>query len=311
MRAETKSPGASCPRRGAALLAAVAFLAIFSMLGVSYLGYMTVEEERVLWRARTLRAETLASDFLHTALHEVHARLAAGEPIPAELLFGPVPIYRGGLTGMDSLREAESLRGEVRVRIEDEAAKLDINRAAPWLVTAVTGLDEDAARAVRAQLGVPFAQRTRPDLPLRHLKELHTRGFLDEATVDALPADRVTVFSAPGPLLNANALSPAMLAAVLGLDEEAAERVAASRPFATREALEAAVGEGVSVTAALGIASRCYRFRVEAALLRAGPNDEWARVRTHRIEAVALFSGPRPEVVFWESVDSLEDDEVT
>ena len=297
--------------RGAALVAAVALLAIFSMLGVAYLRSMSIEEDRVRWENRGLRAETLADDYLRIAIQDLNAMIANGDAVPGELTFPTVPVYVNGRDGAESLVDTESLRGEIRIRIRDEASKLDLNRASAALIGAVTGLDEAAATRIRENTRSPFRPDAGGNLPLSTLDELKTRGLLDEAAFDALPREHITVFSGPGPLLNANAMPEAMLASVLGVDADTAAALAAARPFASREALEAQLGDDATLPAAVGVSSNCYRLLCEVVMTQPTAGQAWQPARTQRLEAVVAFGGDGPRVLHWQRAPVPDNEEST
>jgi len=287
-------------KSGVALMAAVALLAIFSMLGVSYLRFMSIENERSRWQGRIVRADTLADDYLRVAIHELNTLVANGGPIPDTLEFPPVPVFVGGRDGPDSLVDSESLRGEIRVTIADEAARLDINRVSSAMIEAATGLSAEKAERIFESTRAPIGQDTESvRLPVRTLEELTTRGLLDEAEVMALPREHLTVFSGPGPFLNANTMPIELLAAVLGLDGDAAEAIAAARPFESREALRDALGPDAGLPPALGVDSRCYRLICEVTLTQPTGDEAWRPVRTHRLEAVVALQSDGPRALYW------------
>ena len=296
-------------RRGVALLAAVALLALFSMLGISYIRYMTIEGERSQWQARNARAQTLVDDYLRVAIHDVDAILANGGAVPDEISYPAVPVFRGGREGFASLVDSETLRGEVRVTIHDEASKLDINRAAPVLIAAVTGLDDDTAMRIFENTRAVHASAANGQLPVRTLEELATRGLIDEDAVAALPRKRLTVFSGPAPFLNANTMPVDMLAAVLGIDDAAAETIAAARPFETREDLRAMLTDGTILDPSVGAGSRCYRLVCEVTLTQPAADDTWRPVRTERLEAVVAYHADGPRVLHWGPAAAPGDEE--
>jgi len=291
-------------QRGAALIAAVGLLAIFAMLGASYLRYMSIEGERARWQTRNARADTLARDYLKIAINEVNLRAANGGDIPETLEFPIVPVYVGGRAGPDSIVDSESLRGEIRVTITDEAARLDINRAPASLIHAVTGVDEATAERIVNATRAPFGSDD-PDLhlPVRTLEELTTRELLDEAAVQALPRESLTVYSGPGPYLNANTMPLDLLAAVLAIDGDTAAAIGQARPFETREALREKLEEqlepGVTLHPAVGVQSRCYRLVCEATLTQPSAGGGWTPARTRRLEAVVVLQSDGPRVLHW------------
>lgn len=297
-------------RRGVALLAAVALLALFSMLGISYIRFMSIEGERARWQARNVRAEVLAGDYLRVALHEVEAMLANGARVPDEIAYPIVPTYLGGRGGPESLVDSESLRAEVRVRIADEAAKVDINRASPGLITAVTGLDSDTAQRVYANTRPPLAREHGDAFPIRNLEELAVRGVLDLGVITALPREWLTVYSGPsGPFLNANTMPPQLLAATLEADDDTVADIMAARPFETREDLRAAMGDDAVLHPSVGVGSRCYRLTCEVTISQPAADDTWRPVRTQRLEAVVAYLADGPRVLYWGPASMPEDEE--
>ena len=141
-------------QRGAALIIALGMLAVFAALGTAYLGYMVLEQQRSQDYLAEVQARQLAERAVWAAVGELQTALTNGEA-PAlgahdeQLL----PLYRAVIEGTP---EPWSRRdGWVRLAIEDESAKLNINLASPRVLQAMRGVDGDKARSIRSQVPRP------------------------------------------------------------------------------------------------------------------------------------------------------------
>lgn len=315
---------------GAVLLAALGILFLLSMLGVAYLDFMWIEVEETQFDVLQVQTRVAARAGVEAAISEMQK--AVGSADATNLISSgmaiQVPFY-----GADREKKAplaEKGGASVRVTISDESGKLNLNHAPPRALEMVLGVDGNTARTIRSSLPVmdastitvtlgakPPASTAAKKMWLSSVADLGTRKLVPDNVLAALDKDLVTVYSVvdhtkPVSFLNVNTASPKVLAAILDITPEAAELVAARRPFTNLADLTAAAGKEAStftfapapaapnvLAPELSFDSRCFRFVGEAST--DGSNAKYIT------EAVVVFGGSAPQVTYWsESVGTRE-----
>jgi DNA uptake protein ComE-like DNA-binding protein len=313
----TTPPPANRDRAGAALILAISLLALFSTLGTLYVSRMGIEVSRVNQELREARARQLAVAWVHAALGDLERALSAGQPqqVTGRPLTYEFPAYGGVFDGVGiTLETLERRASRVEVTITDESGKANPNHLPASVLQRVLGVDGATARRVAGSL--PREGSTDGQW-LDSIDALRTRGLLDDAQFAALDRDLLTVYTVPDPAqpresLNLNAAAPAVLAAIVDVPLEAAEAIAARRPFRNLDGLAAAAGKDAAtfnikpdpanplgLPAPLALRSRCFRI-VSRALygLEAG-SHEYGRT-TGEVDAVVVFDDDgNPQFVRW------------
>src|SRR5579872_2906114 len=205
-------------QRGFALLLVVWVLAILAVLAAGF--------------AATTRSDTrLARNFVETARARALAEAGITEAI-AHLLY-PIPSRRW--RGDGGWHEVSFGEGKIRVKIEDEAGKIDINAAAPELMSglcAVLGFDE--ARAAVIVEGIASRRRL---APFAAVDELMQVPGIDRSGMERL-APYLTVYSQSDRIDFAVAPREVLLA-VPGVDRREVEQLLAARASGTGDDLGA------------------------------------------------------------------------
>lgn len=321
--------------RGTALVLALALLAIFGILGTSYVRYMNLNSMETDMGVRGARAEHLADAGVQVALEGLRQEVLSpdrhgekGKPVDFHFTTYDGIDHRGdGITAdaMNMPRHAVAT-----VTIHDENTRVNVNHA-PARVLEALGIEANAARAI-AQ-ATPAGGK---NPPLLALDELVTRGLLTQAQYDSLDRSVFTVHSVADPAnptgyINVNEAPPRVLSALLGLSEDQAAQLRArikdQGPFSSLPALSAAVSEitgeaasGIEQNAALGLKSRCFRVLSEGRYAKiidwqgydaapSGERDMYLRNRaSERVEAVIQFRDDGSyEVLHWRTGTELGD----
>jgi type II secretory pathway component PulK len=278
-----------------ALVSALAMLLLFSLLGAAYVRSVQIDFDAANYSTQEARARFLARGGINAAVGALETAVKSGSSLHGQTLTFDLPLYiaRQG--------ERTSEPQQVRVRITDESARLNLNHTSLTVMEAA-GIDREAG--VRLKNGLPLV-----DLPaaadrqwLASVDGLLTRGFVDGRAFARLDRNIFTVYSVSDPFnpagyLNINTASPTVLAAVFNLSAAEAETLASARPFSSwQEAVDSTgrdpttynVGRFLAIPGsmppALSLTSRCYRLICEA--ISSGPG---ARATGTRIEAVVLF----------------------
>lgn len=220
--------------RGAALIAALAFLVLFSLLGGAYLRSAVIEGEQIQLPLSTLEMRAAAWSGIEGAAGVLHARrddAAAWDPQGPQTLDFELAGYQYGSGGPVRAEDAAAIK--VRVHVEDLSGLLNVNYAPASALQAVLGISGEEARRLRARLDEQGLQAAALD------------AFEGRAAGDG--AEFLTAWHAPGhpggvAWFNVNSAPPEVLAAVLRLPPESARKLAGQRPFANRAELEEALG---------------------------------------------------------------------
>lgn len=277
---------------GVALLTALAVLGICMMLGWAYVGYMMTEREDADLKIHNVRARMVAEAGVQAAIAKLQQSLETYEFDVA------VPMY--GLAEEGALEASTDVQGSARVRVSDEAARLNVNYAPVRMLSAVLGINPEEARALRSRLpripGEDVGDATGAARWLTSVDELGTR--IPPEAFEKVNRDLLTVYTVADPtdpagFVNLNTASPAVIAAVLGIGTEAAQKVydaARQKPFTSaEEVLQAAGGAGAIPDGALpkeaAFASRTYRVASEGVVWKEGEPLTGAVV----VEAVVQF----------------------
>lgn len=309
---------------GVALLTALGMLALFAMLGTAFIGYMTIERQKVGYELRIVRANAMAEGGIRAAIGEIQASLRAGQSVPPELAV-QYPVYGWDREAGNALTPRGDRVARAHVNITDESARVNLNQAPTLVLQAILGVDGNAARKIRAALpredsGViilPTAERRW----LTTVDDLVTRNLIDLAVYDTLDANLLTVYSVldnghPGSHINVNSAPAQVLAAALNLTPDAAQKVVEARakaPFQSLGEVSAAAGKPPesfnmppsagapdAMPAGLALQSRCFRIRSVASLADRGENGVEANVVSREVEAVVYFpEDAAPVVQFW------------
>src|SRR6185436_12483754 len=105
-----------------ALVAAIAMLVIFAMLGTAYIGYMSIEFDQAKLQLHEVRARNLAEAGVYAAIGEARAAIARGEA-PKPSISVSLNEYRPEAGGLGAYPQA------VTVKIFDESARVNLNAA--------------------------------------------------------------------------------------------------------------------------------------------------------------------------------------
>lgn len=304
-------------RSGAALILAISLLALFATLGTLYVSRMGAEVSRVNLELREARARQLAAAGVHAAIGELERALAAGQPqqVAGRTFTFEFPAYGGVFDGAGIALEAIADRASrVEVAIHDESGKANPNHLPASVLQRVLGVDGATARKVAGSLPREGAPEGRW---LDSVDALRTRGLLDEAQFSALNRDIISVFTVADPAqpresLNLNAAPPEVLAAIVDVPAEAAEALAARRPFRSLDALAAAAGKDpatfnikpdpanpLGLPAPLALRSTAFRIVSRATYGLKGGAGEYGRA-TGEVDAVVVFDDEgRPRFTRW------------
>lgn len=311
VRASARGPAERLrPDQGVALVAALAMLMIFVLLGTGYVRYMRIDHDSGVFDARKARARQLAVGGVNAAIGNLREALRT-DTAPEREYSLELPIY---VLDIESDTLTAPIPQRVSVRIEDEAARININHAPRELLEAI-GMERGQYRKLRNSLpkdSVPGASERRW---LSRVDGLRTRGILETREFKKLDQDILTVYSAvdqnePMHLLNINTASPKVLAAVFNMPLAEAEHFAGMRPFSSWQDAVAKTGRAPStfnirpsavaphaMPDALALDSHSYRIFCEATVEPYGAGGP--RVTSH-VEAVVVFSeAGTHEIRYW------------
>lgn len=307
-------PNAPRPREtGFALILAISMLAIMAALGVAYVTYMRAVWREAEYDLREDRGRVAAEAACQAGLARVVAHLEAGEPLPFGELRFDFPYYVPDATAEGGIAASDRYRVETTVRLSDEFARVNVNRAPPRLLQAILGISPQAAREVRSSI----AGSEGPGW-LATPAELTQRGVPVDAVEAALPY--LTAYSLPSPemavaYINVNTAPPAVLAAALNLSPEAAGQLAGQRPFASLEAmveagrLDPSAFNVSEADGALRVDSRSVRLDCESRIIDAGVEGREEVVADYRIDTVA-YVDPQGTIrtTYWDEGLPARDD---
>ena len=212
--------------KGAALIAALSMLMIFTLLGTSYVKYMSIEQDAAMFELRKVRASHLAEGGIKAAIGEIRAALKAGQTPEAAYEFD-IPVY---ISDADEKIRISAVPQRVRVRIEDEAARVNLNHAPRELLESL-GMDRSRVRALKNSLPKGSVPRAGTRQWLSSVDNLRTRKILGTREFRALDRDILTVHTvddphAPARFINLNSASPKVPAAVLNSPQQEAVELA-------------------------------------------------------------------------------------
>ena len=288
--------------RGAALFTALAMLAIFTMLGVSFVKLMVLENQATNYDISKLRAEHISDGGIYAAIGEL------------ELVDTPKATYTFNLNAYKFKRSSDTeaqrvvFPQSVRVDVAHESGKVNLNHASNELLIAM-GIPEESVTLLKQKI----AQR-----PLVNVDDLRSRDIIaTNGAYEALNTSDFTVYGDGS--LNLNVASPSVLAAVFALSPEEGAALAEKRPFTSWEDVLAKVGkdswsftvetrvsEGGQTPAGLSLASNCYRLTSSVSMQLEGVNE---RAHSSQVEAVVAFDAQgTPAIQYWMEplVDSNE-----
>ena len=282
---------------GVALIIAISFLLLFSLLGTAYVQYMMVERNATDYEILRTRARSLASGGAYAAVAEVGAALRSGQA-PESAYTMSLPVYRQKSFGM------EATPHEVRVQVLDEAGRVNLNTA-PRPTLERLGLSREAVRKLKSSLPRGADESDVNRRWLTSVDELVSRSILSQEEFSQLDQNLFTVYTGDGAedgsrYVNINSASAPVLAAVFDITQDKAAELATQRPFESWEdavrkagrdpAALAFSGDDAAAEAnspaTLALNSRIYRIVSEAEV--SFPNSASRRVRG-RVEAIVLF----------------------
>lgn len=307
---------------GAALITVLGLLVVFMMLGTAWMGFMMIEHQKSDWNIEGLQATHAAEGGVEAGIAAVRAAIAAGNAVDlANPITLNLPVYRETVTG-DGRPELSDRRAcMVRVRLLDEAAKVNINHAPPNVLREILSIDGEKAREIRSSLprtdalpGEDAGQRRW----FSSVDELVTRGFLTEDELTDELKDALTVYTVPDPdkavaYMNVNSASARVLQALLDVTPEVAAQVAGAQPFADITELSAAAGKDPAtfnvrpapdalntLPSELSFTSRCYRIVSTAELIDTEAAEAQNVLATATINAVACIGDDgTAQIMFW------------
>ena len=263
--------------KGAALIAALSMLMIFTLLGTSYVKYMSIEQDASMFELRKMRASHLAEGGIQAAIGEIRAALKSGQTPEAVYEFD-IPVY---IYDADAEIRISAVPQRVRVRIEDEAARVNLNHAPRELLESL-GMDRSRVRALKNSLPKGSVPRAGTRQWLSSVDNLRTRKILGAREFRALDRDILTVHTvddphAPARFINLNSASPKVLAAVFNIPQQEAAALAKRRPFTSWNDVVAKTGRDPltfsvrpsqisphTMPRELALQSNCYRVFSEA-----------------------------------------------
>ena len=281
---------------GVALIVALSFLVLFSLLGTAYVQYMSVERNATDYEILQARARTLATGGAYAAVAEIRAAIRSDQAPQAEYTF-VLPVYRQKSYGI------ESTPHEVGVSVVDEAGRVNLNYA-PRPTLEALGLSREAVRKLKSSLPRSGDETDVNRRWLASVGELVSRGIVTPAEFAQLDHDQFTVYSGSGQddsrYVNINSAPPAVLAAVFDVTLEKATELAAQRPFASWEDAARKAGRDPAALAfsgddaaaeanspaTLALSSRVYRIRSEAEVSLPSSNTRRVRGRVDAVVAI-------------------------
>lgn len=322
--------------RGAALIFALSLLAIFGVMGVAYVGYMSNSLSESDLDLRAARARLLATSGVHIAAADLRQEvLSANHHVPRGVPASiELPTYNG-VSDSDGGIQVEPMNmtrvARTTFTVYDENGRVNLNHAPASALQKLLGVDGDTARNIAAS--VPRGAQGPDPRWFLSCDELLTRGLLTPAQYKlAVPESLSTVsvidHANPAGHFNVNGAEPAALAAMLNLTVEQAQQVNSKGPFASLEALGQAIAsvtgapaEAAASDPALGLKSRCFRVVSQGFYARAvdqvrydaaATPEEKEKLLTRRtvrtVEAVLLFQDDGTyEVISWNANSSPQE----
>jgi type II secretory pathway component PulK len=265
-----------------ALVAAIALLAVFALLGTAYVGYMWLEFEDAGVQLHRTRARSLAAGGIYAAIGDLQIAIGDSQP-PAATFEYSFATYRAEQGGPGAYPQ------RVTVNVLDESARVDLNTASTSLLAAL-GFESDAIDKLRTMR----ADRHR----LAGVDSLRVDEIVGAQEFETLDRADLTVYT--GGTLNLNSVSPRVLSAAFGISNGEAEALAAQRPFANWADVLQKVGREPSAfnldipsfaprekPAQVAFESRCFRLRSAATLDMPGGDHRPVHAA---VEAVVLFN---------------------
>lgn len=310
--------------RGVALIMSLGMLVLFAALGIAYVGAMKQAHDNAAFSLNQQRMRNAARSGVEAALAKLEKSIQADETITLDLLDTistqlPLPVY---VEAKKELVVSDTKSLVCTVQVADESARVNLNHAPRGVLHAILNFsaeEREKSRKIVSRLPRPdeIAQGVAPDGERRWLlspDDLVSRDLVDRADwANRIDATLLTVHTVldhadPEAYINLNSASAPVLAAVLDVPLEIAEAATQGRPFASIDAVAAAVGKGPSafgITAPmetpaampreLALTSRCFRITSEVSMeTSSGPE------LTDRVEAVVIFDADnRPVVRYW------------
>lgn len=307
---------------GAALITVLGLLVVFMMLGMTWVGFMLIENQKSGWEVENLHTHYAAQGGITAAIETIRTAVTGDgvldltAPIELEL-----PVYRDNSGEEGSLVPSDRRICRVRVQVSDEAARVNINHAPPNVLREILSVDGEKAREIRSNL--PRLDDASGDEGgtrrwFTSVDELVARGLLAPDALSDEVAQMLTVYTVPDPAnasgyMNVNTASGPVLEALLDITPDMAAQVMNARPFGDVTELSAAAGKDPatfnvrpapdalnSLPAELSFASRCYRMVSTAELVDTYDAENSAVLRTARIEAVVCIDEQgNAEIMYW------------
>lgn len=290
-----RSHGHRGTRRGAALIAALSMLLLLTMLGTSYVGYMSLEQKESLLSVQTTRARYLADAGVYAAIGQIQAAIRENQVPQTEYTF-EIPLY------MSVRGELEAAQQTVTVQVTDESALVNINHVERAVLEAL-GIPRHAAREIRNELARPTAA-DEPAKWFANVQGLRTRGFVSGQNFQDLKLDSMTVYTAADPsdprnYININSAPAGVLAALFNLTDEEAAALIEKRPFRSWDDAIRKIGKDPStfnvianaepnraMPVELALSSRCFRLVSSTTMQNAFTSR---RGMTKGVEAVVIL----------------------
>lgn len=322
-------------RRGTALVIAVSLLALFTTLGMLYVRAMSTEIEKSNLALRRARARNLAIAGVRAAIGDLERAVDQGQLVqilskPRTYQFNTYTSVR--TTAGRQMQPFENRRAVATVTITDESGKINLNHTPAKALKEVLGVDIATALGIRISLpGTKPKQLRKKGVPKQWLVGVHdlaSRGLLTKEQFEKVDTSLVTTYTVtdhqnPKAYLNVNMAPAAVIAAVLNVSPEEADRIVAQRPYKSFAAFREVLGKdpatfalksdpdsATGIPAALTLKSRCFRIISEAkyaAVVSAGENQKEYNRTYGRTEAVVLFDDKGGyQVVRW-NTQRLED----
>lgn len=308
---------------GVALFTVLALLVLFLMFGLAWVDYMGYERDQSNFQIQGLRTNYAAQGGIAAGIQAARDAVAAGNNVfPPEPLTLEVPVYRGGGAEGAALELSVERVCKVRVRLEDESARVNINHAPPNVLREILGVDGERAREIRSSLPRTEGNAGEDDGNRRwftSVDELAARELVGQEILTPELKKMLTVYTVPAPeaatgYMNVNTAPERVITALLDVTPGVAAQVAEARPFSDVNELSAAAGKDPAtfnvrpapdalnaLPAELSFRSRCFRIVSAAELLDVGESGDSQRVlATARIEAVVYIDEQgNSRVMYW------------
>ncbi len=314
---QTAEPSKSGARRqGAVLVFAVVILGLLTTLGMLYVRHMSTEIQSAGLDQRRTHARLVAEGGANAAIADLQRAVQSGQAVQVldkERTY-EFPTYTTEWTGKERRLVANTeRRATARVTITDESGRINLNHAPASVLQAILGIDGATARGITSSLPRAGDQGRQW---LIGVDDLLSRELLTEEQFAAVDRSLVTTYtvmdhSAAKGFLNINTAPVKVLAAVLGITEEAAAKVSEKRPFQSLSALAAAAEKEPAtfnikpdpfspgtLPAALALESRCFRVvcQSDCAWTRWGHDHNKSSAR---VDAVVVLQDGGYEVLHW------------